>query len=249
MASYSDHQFVNPVKGFAPKKRRGCGEGVDNEDDQKGRGERASKKRKKMGRVDFKKLGLDPAPNFSSQIKARIDYQEGHDSAIKKMIMKQIFITDLNMHHDCFSMPLNQMNDFNNFLKKNEIEGIKVMLVELSPKDDNVHQSTMRLRKLNINKNISYVLTTKWNDVLKRNEGVLNENDIVMDVDKVDRRVASKRTTSQENNNVDHGAIEQYRFFMVLVQVGVKPARKVLAQARHRGDDLKEAINVMELLS
>lgn len=202
---------------------------IDNED---GQGERSSEKRKKiMGRVDFKKLGLDPAPNFSSQIKDRIDHQEGRDSEIKLRIMKQVFKTDMNMHHDRFSMPVNQIKDIKDFLKENEIEGTEVKLVEMGLKDNDVHQSTMRLRKCHINSNISYVLASNWSDFLRRNEGALKENDIVqvysfrrdgklwcvlikiMDADDVARgTAASERSTAQENNNGDHGTVAGQAF-------------------------------------
>lgn len=166
-------------KAAAGKKRVSKRQRIDNEDGQEGQGERPYKKRKKMGRVDFKKLGLYPAPDFSSQIKARIDHQEGRDSEMKLRIMKQVFRTDMNMHHDRFSMPLNQINGVKDFLRRNEIEGTEVRLVEMGFKDDSVHQSTMRLRKWHINSNISYVLASNWSDFLKRNEGALKENDIV----------------------------------------------------------------------
>ncbi|KAG6750581.1 hypothetical protein POTOM_045079 [Populus tomentosa] len=201
---------------------------IDNED---GQGERPSEKRKKMGRVDIEKLGLDPAPNFSSQIKDRIDHQEGRDSEIKLRIMKQVFKTDMSMHHDRFSMPVNQIKDIKDFLKENEIEGTEVKLVEMGLKDDDVHQSTMRLRKCHINSNISCVLASNWSDFLRRNEGALKENDIVqvysfrrdgklwcvlikiMDADDVARgTAASERSTAQENNNGDHGTVAGQAF-------------------------------------
>ncbi|XP_011023479.1 PREDICTED: uncharacterized protein LOC105124950 [Populus euphratica] len=201
---------------------------IENED---GQGERPSEKRKKMGRVDFNKLGLDPAPNFSSQIKDRIDHQDGRDSEIKLRIMKQVFKTDMNMHHDRFPMPVNQIKDIKDFLKENEIEGTEVKLVEMGLKDDDIHQSTMRLRKCHINSNISYVLASNWSGFLRRNEGALKENDIVqvysfrrdgklwcvlikiMDADDVARSTAaSERSTAQENNNGDHGTVAGQAF-------------------------------------
>ncbi|KAJ6384392.1 hypothetical protein OIU78_027661 [Salix suchowensis] len=51
-------------KAAAGKKRISKRQRIDNEDGQEGQGERPYKKRKKMGRVDFKKLGLYPAPRF-----------------------------------------------------------------------------------------------------------------------------------------------------------------------------------------
>jgi hypothetical protein len=83
-----------------------------------------SKKRKNMGRVDFRKLGLDPALNFSSQIKAGIDHQEGQDTEIKSRIMKQIFITDMDRHQECFLMPLIQVKDCEEFLNEEEMKDL-----------------------------------------------------------------------------------------------------------------------------
>ncbi|CAK7340905.1 unnamed protein product [Dovyalis caffra] len=159
---------------------------TNNEDDRKDRGERPSKKRQ-MVRVDFKKLGLNPAPNFSSQIRARIGHQEGRDSEIKLRIMKQIFKTDMDRHQERFSMPLNQVKDNEEFLNEEEMEkmcqtkssGTEVKLVEMGLKNGNVHESTMRLRQWKINNNASYMITSNWKDVLDRNVGSLKLNDIV----------------------------------------------------------------------
>ena len=82
------------------------------------------RKEKNMGRVDFRKLGLDPALNFSSQIKAGIDHQEGQDTEIKSRIMKQIFITDMDRHQECFLMPLIQVKDCEEFLNEEEMKDL-----------------------------------------------------------------------------------------------------------------------------
>lgn len=82
------------------------------------------RKEKNMGRVDFRKLGLDPALNFSSQIKAGIDHQEGQDTEIKSRIMKQIFITDMDRHQECFLMPLIQVKDCEEFVNEEEMKDL-----------------------------------------------------------------------------------------------------------------------------
>ncbi|KAL9383127.1 hypothetical protein Peur_023450 [Populus x canadensis] len=173
-------------KKTAGRKRVLKSQGIDVEDDILR--QRSSKKMKKMGkRVDFKKLGLCPPPDFSSQIKSAINYQEGRDSEIKLRIMKQIFKTDMDKHQERFSMPLNQIKDGHEFLNKTEMEevcqseskGTEVKLVELGLEGGNVHQSTMRLRRWQMNNTVSYVLTSNWNDVLDRNAGALKVDDIV----------------------------------------------------------------------
>ncbi|KAJ6894565.1 hypothetical protein NC652_028357 [Populus alba x Populus x berolinensis] len=170
------------IKSSREKKRAGRKRvlkslGIDVEDDLR---QRSSKKRKRVGkRVDFKKLGLYPPPDFSSQIKSAISYQEGRDSEIKLRIMKQIFKTDMDKHQERFSMPLNQIKGGHEFLNKMETKSTEVKLVELGLEGGNVHQSTMRLRRWQINSTVSYVLTSNWNDVLDRNAGALKVDDIV----------------------------------------------------------------------
>ncbi|KAG6755448.1 hypothetical protein POTOM_041274 [Populus tomentosa] len=172
-------------KRTAGRKRVLKSQGIDVEDDLR---QRSSKKKKKMGkRVDFKKLGLYPPPDFSSQIKSAISYQEGRDSEIKLRIMKQIFKTDMDKHQERFSMPLNQIKGGHEFLNKMEMEEVcrseskstEVKLVELGLEGGNVHQSAMRLRRWQMNSTVSYVLTSNWNDVLDRNAGALKVDDIV----------------------------------------------------------------------
>ncbi|KAJ6918426.1 hypothetical protein NC651_012617 [Populus alba x Populus x berolinensis] len=55
--------------------------------------------------------------------------------------------------------------------------GKEVVLVDLDLGVD-VHQRTMNLRLWEMNNSFSYMLTSSWNDVLSRNEGRLNANDI-----------------------------------------------------------------------
>ncbi|KAJ6293257.1 hypothetical protein OIU77_008758 [Salix suchowensis] len=172
-------------KKTAGRKRVLKSQRVEVDDDRR---QRSSKKMKKMGgRVDFKKLGLYPPPDLSSDIKSVMNHQEGRDSEIKLRIMKQIFKTDMDKHQERFSMPLNQIKDGHDFLNETEMEEVRhgesmsteVKLVELRLKDGNVHQSTMKLRRWQMKNTASYVLTSSWNDVLDRNAGALKVDDIV----------------------------------------------------------------------
>uniref|UniRef100_B9MZH8 Uncharacterized protein n=1 Tax=Populus trichocarpa TaxID=3694 RepID=B9MZH8_POPTR len=132
-------EFLNPL---VPKKRRGKarwkffkksheGLKLKNEGQEEKRAERVPgirestlKEKKKYGKGRFRKLGLDPALNFSSQIKAGIDHQEGQDTEIKSRIMKQIFITDMDRHQECFLMPLIQVKDCEEFLNEEEMKDL-----------------------------------------------------------------------------------------------------------------------------
>lgn len=77
-------------------------------------------------------------------------------------------------------MPSNQIKDREDFeamdIRK---AGKEVVLVELDLGVDHVHQRTMNLRRWEMNNSFSYMLTSSWNDVLSRNEGRLNADDIV----------------------------------------------------------------------
>ncbi|KAF9681685.1 hypothetical protein SADUNF_Sadunf05G0028400 [Salix dunnii] len=115
--------------------------------------------------------------NLSDYIRARVG-KEG-DSDFKFRIMKQIFETDLKKHNDRFSMPSNQIKYREDFEAMNiKKAGKEVIVIELDLGVD-VHQRTMMLRRWEINNSFSYVLTSSWIDVLSRNEGRLNANDIV----------------------------------------------------------------------
>ncbi|KAB5534817.1 hypothetical protein DKX38_017903 [Salix brachista] len=176
----------NQEKKTAGRKQVLESQRVDVDDDRR---QRSSKKMKKMGgRVDFKKLGLYPPPDLSSDIKSVMNHQEGRDSEIKLRIMKQMFKTDMDKHQERFSMPLNQIKDGHDFLNETEMEEVRhgesmsteVKLVELRRlKDGNVHQSTMKLRRRQMKNTVSYVLTSNWNHVLDRNAGALKVDDIV----------------------------------------------------------------------
>uniref|UniRef100_A0A6N2MSX2 TF-B3 domain-containing protein n=1 Tax=Salix viminalis TaxID=40686 RepID=A0A6N2MSX2_SALVM len=185
-----DHDLTAKMKSDREKKTAGRkrvlkSQRVDVDDDRR---QRSSKKMKKMGgRVDFKKLGLYPPPDLSSDIKSVMNHQEGRDSEIKLRIMKQMFKTDMDKHQERFSMPLNQIKDGHDFLNETEMEEVRhgesmsteVKLVELRLKEGNVHQSTMKLRRRQMKNTVSYVLTSNWNHVLDRNAGALKVDDIV----------------------------------------------------------------------
>lgn len=76
-------------------------------------------------------------------------------------------------------MPSNQIKDREDFEAMDISKaGKEVVLIELDLGVD-VHQRTMNLRRWEMNNSFSYMLTSSWNDVLSRNEGRLNADDIV----------------------------------------------------------------------
>ncbi|KAF2321162.1 hypothetical protein GH714_034864 [Hevea brasiliensis] len=97
---------------------------------------------------------------------------------------KRMFATDLNTHHDRFSIPFKQIRDFS-FLTNDEKrklkepkEKIPVTLMEPCGSE-----SEMWLRQWNLKSSSTYVLTSSWKKVLERNHqgslGKFKQNDIV----------------------------------------------------------------------
>ncbi|XP_057998001.1 putative B3 domain-containing protein At2g27410 [Hevea brasiliensis] len=89
---------------------------------------------------------------------------------VKLVIMKQKFATDLNTHHDRFSIPFKQIRDFSFLIEdekrklKEPKEKIPVTLMELCGSE-----SEMWLRQWNLKSSSTYVLTSSWKKVLERN--------------------------------------------------------------------------------
>ncbi|KAF2287516.1 hypothetical protein GH714_001107 [Hevea brasiliensis] len=89
---------------------------------------------------------------------------------VKLVIMKQMFATDSNPHHDRFSIPFKQIRDSSFFTEdeksklKEQKENILVTLME--PCGD---ESKMLLRQWNLKSSSTYVLTSSWKKVLERN--------------------------------------------------------------------------------
>ncbi|XP_058003626.1 B3 domain-containing protein At2g31420-like [Hevea brasiliensis] len=163
-------------------KRRVCGKrcsesGNNTEDEQKKR-----KLLKRPNRTCFANIGSETPPDMPDESWDKIQTKGGTD--VKLVIMKQMFATDLNPHHDRFSIPFKQIRD-SNFLTEDEKsklkeqkENIPVTLME--PCGD---ESKMLLRQWNLKSSSTYVLTTNWKKVLERNHqgssGKFKQNDIV----------------------------------------------------------------------
>ncbi|KAJ9179996.1 hypothetical protein P3X46_008305 [Hevea brasiliensis] len=163
-------------------KRRVCGKrcsesGNNTEDEQKKR-----KLLKRPNRTCFANIGSETPPDVPDEWWDKIRTKGGTD--VKLVIMKQMFTTDLNPHHDRFSIPFKQIRD-SNFLTEDEKsklkeqkENIPVTLME--PCGD---ESKMLLRQWNLKSSSTYVLTSSWKKVLERNHqgssGKFKQNDIV----------------------------------------------------------------------
>ncbi|KAF2287536.1 hypothetical protein GH714_001213 [Hevea brasiliensis] len=164
------------------QQRRVCGKrcsesGNNNEDEQKKR-----KLLKRPNRTCFANIGSETPPDMPDEWWDKIRTKGGTD--VKLVIMKQMFATDLNPHHDRFSIPFKQIRD-SSFLTEDEKsklkeqkENIPVTLME--PCGD---ESKMLLRQWNLKSSSTYVLTSSWKKVLERNHqgssGKFKQNDIV----------------------------------------------------------------------
>ncbi|KAF2287512.1 hypothetical protein GH714_001058 [Hevea brasiliensis] len=150
------------------QQRRVCGKrcsesGNNTEDEQKKR-----KLLKRPNRTCFANIGSETPPDMPDEWWDKIRTKGGTD--VKLVIMKQMFATDLNPHHDRFSIPFKQIRD-SSFLTEDEKsklkeqkENIPVTLME--PCGD---ESKMLLRQWNLKSSSTYVLTTSWKKVLERN--------------------------------------------------------------------------------
>ncbi|KAJ4831699.1 hypothetical protein Tsubulata_046693 [Turnera subulata] len=163
------------------------------------------KKKQKIARVrDVGRLGLDPPPpDYSAEIRERICEKE--DADLKLVIVKTMYKSDVDFHLDRFSMPANQIRDFDNFLTEKEMrvvsetkEGIKVKVVVLEPPPGSninndgssigggssssssgvgvVWEMNMRKWLFAHQTGFSLVLTTSWRAVLERNPNTLKPN-------------------------------------------------------------------------
>ncbi|XP_021624433.1 putative B3 domain-containing protein At2g27410 [Manihot esculenta] len=149
------------------KKSEQCFESVNNtaEDHQ-------HKKKKLLKRLNFEELGLDPPPELPSEWMNKIEKKGGVD--VKLVIMKQMFPTDLNPHHDRLSIPFRQIR--NEFLTEDEktklIEQKSITVKLMEPCGS---ESELYLRQWNLKNTSCYALTTRWKQVIKE----FKQNDII----------------------------------------------------------------------
>ncbi|KAJ9128945.1 hypothetical protein P3X46_034302 [Hevea brasiliensis] len=123
---------------------------------------------KRPNRTCFTNFGFEMPPDMPDEWWDKIRTKGGTD--VKLVIMKQMFATDLNPHHDRLSIPFKQIRD-SIFLTEDEKsklkeqkENIPVTLME--PCGD---ESKILLRQWNLKSSSTYVLTSSWKKVLERN--------------------------------------------------------------------------------
>ncbi|KAF2292381.1 hypothetical protein GH714_021643 [Hevea brasiliensis] len=131
------------------KKRVGgkrCFESVNsNEDQQK---KRKLLKRPRPDIINFANFGPETPPDMLDEWWDKIRTKGGTD--VKLVIMKQMFATDLNPHHDRFSIPFKQIRD-SSFLTEDEKSKLKeqkenIPITLMEPCGD---ESKMLLRRRN----------------------------------------------------------------------------------------------------
>lgn len=133
------------------------------------------KKKKLLKRFNFEELGLDSPPELPNEWMDKIEKQGGVD--VKLVIMKQLFPTDLNPHHDRLSIPFKQIkNEFLTEDEKIKLNQQEIIAVKLMEPCGNV--SEMYLRQWNLRSTSFYALTTRWKKVLERNLE-FKQNDII----------------------------------------------------------------------
>ncbi|WCJ43688.1 hypothetical protein M5689_024412 [Euphorbia peplus] len=118
--------------------------------------------------IRFYDKGLEP-PLLSIELHQRIETKGGRD--IKLVIMKQLFISDLEEQQGRLSMPFAQIRDATlSFLTQDENTALAnkcempVMLMEPCK-----YESDMILVRWRLTSSYSFVLRTNWNRVLQRN--------------------------------------------------------------------------------
>ncbi|XP_021678627.2 B3 domain-containing protein At2g31420-like [Hevea brasiliensis] len=172
---HSHSSLLLHVKSFGSKsgnenKKRVSGKrcfqsGSSNEDEQK---KKEIAEETKAYRINFANFGLKTPTDMPEEWWHKIQARGGID--VKLVIMKQMFATDLNTHHNRFSIPFKQIRDFS-FLTEDEKrelkepkEKIPVTLMEPCGSE-----SEMLLRQWNLKSSSTYVLTSSWKKVLERN--------------------------------------------------------------------------------
>ncbi|KAI9186337.1 hypothetical protein LWI28_016297 [Acer negundo] len=164
-----------------------------NNKDQKGtKGVKNKKLKRTINCARKNMIGLEQAPDIPIKMRKYIEDVLG-GSDIKLFIMKQIFLADLEPHNNRISIPNNQVRDhsvlteeekefikinIDNNEKKNKEQnkpGLTVTLVEPEP---TMEEHVQYLKTWNMN-STAYVLTHKWNSVVKRHEDVLKVGTIV----------------------------------------------------------------------
>ncbi|KAJ4830281.1 hypothetical protein Tsubulata_032827 [Turnera subulata] len=162
------------------KKSKNSGEGSPTTPDLE------TQKTKKIPRkLDLAKLGFDPEPDYSHEIRERI-MAEG-DTDLRLVLNKQLHKTDISSHHNRFSMPAGQIIDYHSFLTQEERrkifedkESLPVKLVDPGKNFGMVSEVKMnKWPSHKMDSGYSLVFTSNWNAVVRRNEDLLKPDSLL----------------------------------------------------------------------
>ncbi|XP_050225208.1 putative B3 domain-containing protein At2g27410 [Mercurialis annua] len=138
-------------------------------------------KKVKPKRVKFQEAGLYPPPEIPTELRKRIE-EELSGTDLQLVIMKRIFKTDLNPHHDRLSIPEKQVmcdflydNEKQIVWKDNEQGFIPVSVIE--PCGD-IH-SEIKFRRWKMTNTFIYTLYHKWNQIVSKTENALKIGAVV----------------------------------------------------------------------
>ncbi|KAK6936515.1 B3 domain-containing protein At2g31720-like [Dillenia turbinata] len=130
---------------------------------------RTSKQKKKRSRIIDN--GPDPPPVLPREFKTEIA-ERYRGTQIVLVIQKRIFKTDVNRGHNRFSVPARQViTEFLTEEEKRKLndQNLSVVLIQPSLESIDMNMKTWVMPKENGKASSSYMLKTKWGEVVKKN--------------------------------------------------------------------------------
>ncbi|KAK6945280.1 B3 domain-containing protein At2g31720-like [Dillenia turbinata] len=142
-----------------------------------GKQKRKKNKKKKQSReIDN---GPNPPPDLPRQFRNEIA-EKYRGTQIVLVIQKQIFKSDVDCGHNRFSVPVRQVRkEFLTEEEKRKLndEDLSVVLIQPSMESIEMNMKTWVMPKENGKTSSSYMLKTKWGEVVRKNK--IKEGDIV----------------------------------------------------------------------
>ncbi|KAK6936513.1 B3 domain-containing protein At2g31720-like [Dillenia turbinata] len=130
---------------------------------------RTRKQKKKRSRIIDN--GPDPPPDLPREFKTEIA-ERYRGTQIVLVIQKRIFKTDVNRGHNRFSVPARQViKEFLTEEEKRKLndQDLSVVLIQPSLESIEMNMKTWVMHKENGKASSSYMLKTKWGEVVKKN--------------------------------------------------------------------------------
>ncbi|KAK6945281.1 B3 domain-containing protein At2g31720-like [Dillenia turbinata] len=153
-------------------------EDKDYEDEAEAEAEASTRKqKKKQSRVIDN--GPNPPPDLPRQFRNEIA-EKYRGTQIVLVIQKQIFKSDVDRGHNRFSVPVRQVRkEFLTEEEKRKLndEDLPVVLIQPSLESIEMNMKTWVMPKENRKASSSYMLKTKWGEVVRKNK--IEEGDIV----------------------------------------------------------------------